>query len=99
AAELEAVRARKHEVEDDEVGPVRLDELVRVSSVGGLQGPEAVASQVLDDDLANRRLVVDDEDGAHVESLPAFALSGSELPRQADEAAAHLDEAVGGQCV
>ena len=70
AAELEPVRARKHHVEDDEVGRVALEQLARAVAVGGLERPVALPLEVADDDLADRRLVVDDENGGHGTDVP-----------------------------
>ena len=93
-AQLEAVRSGKHQVEHDEVGPLGLDQLARAVAVGRLQGAVPVALQVRDDDLADRRLVVDDENSGHARIVPVFALRESELPGKADQAAVHLDETV-----
>jgi hypothetical protein len=64
-AQLEAVCPRKHEIEDDEVGRLALDQLAGAISVRGLERREAVALEVPDHDLADRRLVVDNENLRH----------------------------------
>ena len=70
AAELEPVRPGQHEVEHDEARRVALDELARPAPVGRLERLEALALQVADDDLADRRLVVDDENRGHARIIP-----------------------------
>jgi hypothetical protein len=65
AAELEAVHAGKHQVEDDEVRRVVLEEPSRAVAVTRFERPIALSLQVADDHLAHDGFVVDDEDGAH----------------------------------
>ena len=64
-AELQAVRARQHDVEDDEVRRLALDDRPRVVAVVGLERRVPLALEVALDDLAHDWLVVDDEDGGH----------------------------------
>ena len=66
AAELEPVRAGKHEVEDDERRARAFQELAGAVSVGGLERAVALPLEVAAHDLADDRLVVDDENGGHV---------------------------------
>ena len=61
---LDPVEARQHHVEDDEVGLVEVGQAQRLRAVHRLVGLEAGALEVAGDDLDDRRLVVDDEDGA-----------------------------------
>jgi hypothetical protein len=49
----------------DEVRPLALDQPSCGVAVTGLERAVAVALEVADDDLADDRLVVDDEDGGH----------------------------------
>ena len=56
----------KHEVEHDEARRVALEQLARAERRPPASSVSvALAPQVADDDLADDRLVVDDEDGAH----------------------------------
>jgi len=64
AHHLDPVEAGQHQVEDDEVGPVQLGEPQRLGPVTGLPGLVTGPLDVAGDDLDDRRLVVDDEDGA-----------------------------------
>jgi hypothetical protein len=64
AHHLEPVEARQHHVEDDEVGPVEVGEAQRLRPVDRLVGLEAGALEVAGDDLDDRRLVVDHQNGA-----------------------------------
>ena len=59
---LQAVEARQHHVEHDQVRPVLERRLHRRRAVRRRHGAEAVASQVARDDLRDGRLVVDHED-------------------------------------
>ena len=70
ATELEPVDPGKHHVEDDERGRFRLEDPLRLLAVAGLQRAVAVAAEVARDDVAHRRLVVDNENGGHVRMLP-----------------------------
>ena len=65
AAEREAVGARQHHVEDDELRLAPLDQLARRVAVAGDERLEPVPAQIPDDDVADDRLVVDHEDGGH----------------------------------
>ena len=55
----------QHQVEDDEVRMLVLDERNRRVAVAGLERAVALAAQVLDDDLADDRLVIDDKHRRH----------------------------------
>ena len=63
AADLEPVELREHEVEDDEVDPVRAEALERLLAVARLHDPEALALERVREQLLHRILVVDEEDG------------------------------------
>ena len=65
AADGEAVGAGQHQVEDDQVRTLVLDERDRRVAVPGLERAVALAAQVLDDDLADDRLVIDDKHRRH----------------------------------
>src|SRR6266542_4305857 len=67
AANAEAVGAREHEIEHDQIWPLALDECLRGFAVGGLQSAESFAVEVFGDDLAHDRLVVDHEHGGHAD--------------------------------
>ena len=58
-------------IEHDEIRRVALEQLPRAVSVRRLERLEAVALEVADDDLADRRLVVDDEDLGHAWNIPS----------------------------
>ena len=64
-AQREAVGARQHHVEDDELRRGPLDQLAGGVPVAGDEGVEPVALEVADDDVTHDRLVVDDENGGH----------------------------------
>ena len=64
AHHLDPVQPRQHQVEDDEVGTVELGLTQRLRPVLRLEGLEAGPLEIAGDDLDDRRLVVDDEDGA-----------------------------------
>ena len=72
-----AVRARKHHVEDDEIRAVALEQLTGTVAVCGFECLVALPIEVADDDLADRRLVVDDENGGHVTDVPQIGVNGS----------------------
>lgn len=61
---LDPVQPRQHQVEDDEVGPVEVGLAQRLQPIQRLRGLEPGPVEVAGDDLDDRRLVVDDEDGA-----------------------------------
>lgn len=63
---LDPVETRQHQVEDEEVGTVELGLAQRLRPVLRLHRLEAGPLEVAGDDLDDRRLVVDDEDGAVV---------------------------------
>ena len=63
AAELEPVDPRQHDVEDHEPRALGLEQLPGGGAVAGLERAEAVALEVAQDDLADDRLVVNDEHG------------------------------------
>src|SRR5262245_7225843 len=65
AAEREPVGAGQHQVENDETGPLALQELARGVPVSGLERRVTLTAQVLDDHMADRRLSVDDQDSLH----------------------------------
>jgi hypothetical protein len=56
-------------VEHDEARRAPLDQLARGVAVRRDQGLEAVALEIADDDVADDRLVVDDENGLHLPIL------------------------------
>lgn len=64
AADLEAVHGGEHQVQDDEVGPVRREPCQRGGTVAGLLDGVTGAVQIADDDLGDGRVVVHDEDPA-----------------------------------
>ena len=66
AAEREPVLAREHDVEDHEVELLFSEQLVGAVSVFGDERAMAVPLEVADDDVADDRVVVHDEDGRHV---------------------------------
>jgi hypothetical protein len=61
AHHLQAVDARQHEVEHDEVGPPLAGHLERPLAVAGDEGGVSAALEVARDDVRDRALVVDDE--------------------------------------
>ena len=61
----EPVRSRQHQVEHDQARRLALEEVARRLAVAGLQRPVSLLLQVADDDVANDRLVVDDENSSH----------------------------------
>ena len=63
-ADLDAGQLRQHQVEEDEVGLVGPEARQRLAPVGRRDDPEAVRLERVDERLAERRLVVDDEDRA-----------------------------------
>ena len=79
AADREPIEARQHQIEHDEVRPLRLSELARPDAVAGLERPVAVAPQVADDDLPHDRLVVHDQDGLHGSHCDAQRFPESEI--------------------
>src|SRR4051812_20926909 len=65
SADVEAVPARHHDVEEHEVRSLRLDDLQRLLAVGGGEQVDAVVGQLLQrlfDEQPDVLLVVDDED-------------------------------------
>ncbi len=64
AADLEPVHGGEHQVQDDEVGPVRREPCQRGGTVAGLLDGVTGAVQIADDDLGDGRVVVHDEDPA-----------------------------------
>ena len=75
AADREPVQAGQHQIQHNQVGPLRLGELARLLAVARLERPVAVAAQVADDDLTHDWLVVDDQDGLHGSHCDARTLS------------------------
>ena len=65
SAELEPVDPWEHDVEDDEVGRILLEEPARGASVLGLLRRIAGSLEIADRDVAHDRLVVDHENGRH----------------------------------
>ena len=61
AEQTEAVAAGQHDVEDDEVGPEPVEQLLEPLAVAAPERAEARVLERLDDRLADRRLVLDDE--------------------------------------
>ena len=55
----------EHQVEHDQARRLALEQVARRLAVARLQRPVPLLLQVADDDVANDRLVVDDENGAH----------------------------------
>ena len=75
AAQLEPVRPRQHHVEHDQVGSSRLDERARIVAVACLERRVPLALEVAHDDLADDRLVVDDENGGHALDRACFRIT------------------------
>src|SRR5579884_2322935 len=74
AAGLQAVDARHHHVEDDEVGTLRLQALQPLLAVGGGVDVVALDAQVHRDDVEEAGVIVDDEDAAaHKAPGPGWA--------------------------
>jgi hypothetical protein len=71
AAERQPVRARKHQVENDETRPLPLQKLACGVPIARLDCRVALTSEVLNDDVSDRRLVVDDQNGLHTRILHA----------------------------
>ena len=72
AAELEPVGAGQHHVKHDEARPLPLQQAhARASPSPASSVAKALAPQVLDDHLADSRLVVDDQNRLHPPILPA----------------------------
>ena len=69
SADLEAVDAGQHEVEDDEVGRRGRRDREGGQAVGRVRGLEPVATQVAEDDLGHGEVVVDDEHAGHGPSV------------------------------
>ncbi len=65
-AHLEPVELREHEVEDDEVDPLRSEPLERLLAVPRLHDAEAVPLERIGEELLHGVLVVDKEDGRGV---------------------------------
>ena len=61
AEQTESVAAGQHDVEDDEVGPEPVEQLLEPFAVAAPERAEARVLERLDDRLADRRLVLDDE--------------------------------------
>ena len=64
AADLEAVEPREHDVEQDEVGAVGAPALEAVDAVGGGRDLNPAAPQAEGGHLADRRVVLDEQDPA-----------------------------------
>ena len=63
-ADLDARQLGQHQVEQDEVGALGPEQRERLAAVGGGDGPVALELERFDEGLAERRLVVHDEDRA-----------------------------------
>ena len=63
-AHLDARQLRQHQVEQDEVRPLGAEQRERLAAVGGGDGPVPLELERLDQGLAERGLVVHDEDRA-----------------------------------
>src|SRR6185369_3770174 len=61
-ADLDAGELGQHEVQEDQVGPVPPEARERFSAVGRLDHPESLRIECVRERLAERRLVLDDED-------------------------------------
>ena len=61
-ADLDAGQLGQHEVEEDQVGPVPPEARERFTAVGRLDHPESLCLECVRERLAERRLVLDDED-------------------------------------
>ena len=68
----DAVHARQHQVEDDQVEGSELRAHQRLLAVGHRLGLEALEAEVEHDQLANVRFVFDDEDAGHSASFPQY---------------------------
>jgi hypothetical protein len=90
AHDRQAVDAREHEIEDDEVRLGRFDDGPRPAAVLGLERLEALALEVADDHVPGRRVVVDDQHGLrHVHrGYPLARVSGSRCGARRDAAPA-----------
>ena len=62
AADLDARQLREHQVQEDEVRPLRPEHGEGLAPVGRRDDPESVGLERVDERLAQGRLVVDDED-------------------------------------
>ena len=82
AAQLEAVRSGEHHVEHDEVGRASSERVACGVAVAGLERAVPLALEIADDDLAHDRLIVDDEHGLHLRSVPRMARDGSPRPER-----------------
>ena len=63
-ADLDAGQLRQHQVEQDEVGPLGPEQRERLAAVGGGDGAIPLELERFHEGLAERRLVVNDEDRA-----------------------------------
>ena len=62
AAQRKAALARQHQVEDHEVRAAAVERAAHLGAVGGERDPEAVALEILAEQLADLGVVVDDQD-------------------------------------
>jgi hypothetical protein len=62
AAQAQAVLARQHDIEHDEVGAARLQDAPHLAAVGGARDAKAVALEVIAQQPADFGVVIDDED-------------------------------------
>ena len=62
AADLVAVQARKHDVEEDEIERLRAEAVEALHAVGGGRDLEAGGAQADRGHLADRRVVLDEQD-------------------------------------
>jgi hypothetical protein len=87
AAERETVGPGQHQVEDDEIGPLSLQEFARGVAVFRLERRIPLATQILDDHVPDRRLVVDDQNGLHSRILHRQSLQDCEIEGGPSQAA------------
>ena len=83
AGDLQAVEAGEHHVEQDEVGPLRPESRQPVAAVGRGDDAEAGPAQAERRDLADRRVVLDQQDASVHGQPPSCSSSrrASEIPR------------------
>ena len=69
AAQLQAIDARQHQIEHYQARRALLEQVAGLQAIARLEGLVALPLEIADDDLANGRLIIDDEDGgAHIHS-------------------------------
>lgn len=75
-----AVQLREHDVQHDEVGPLRASHLERLAAGSGLQRLEAGGAEIYATDQSNRGLVIDDEDAASIDAIGVAGRRGGAEP-------------------